>query len=44
MDGSLLGFATAPDWFDRFHQYRHFFNDRIHDPVNFKNELTEGNV
>lgn len=44
VDGSLLGFHTAPDWFDRFHQYRHFFNDRINDPVNFKNEITEGNT
>ena len=35
---------TAPDWFDRFHQYRQYFNDRINDPVNFANEITEGHL
>ena len=35
---------TAPDWFDRFHQFRQYFNDRINDPVNFANEITEGHV
>ena len=37
-------FTTASDWFDRFHQYRLEKNDRSTDPVNFKNELTDGHT
>jgi len=35
-------FITASDWYDRFHQYRRKTNERSRDPVNFKNELTDG--
>ena len=37
-------FTTASDWFDRFHQYRVEKNDRSRDPVNYKNELTDGHT
>lgn len=43
-DMGPFNFQTASDWFDRYHQYRQEFNDRRNDPVNFKNELTTGNV
>ena len=37
-------FSTASDWFDRFHQWHKEYNDRRNSPVNFKNEITVGNI
>lgn len=42
-DMSPFDLSPASDWYSRFHQYNTHYNDRRGDPVNFKNEVMEGN-
>lgn len=43
-DMGPFNFQTASDWFCRFCQYYDDYNDRRNSPVNFKNEITDGQV
>lgn len=41
---SPFNLETSDDWFDRFHQYCVATNDRCHDAVNFKDQLTGDHI